>query len=339
MLDKCSKSLVFCLAFMMLFGCGNESSDPSVLRAAKAGYEAFQTGDMEAWSRTQATDVHWKIPLGFPYGGEFSGPQDVIDNVFSPIVKYWPDFEVEPKKYNQIGNTVYVHVEITAGGRTSESIHVVTVENGLYSAFQVFDDVGFMMEAASNPLDAPSSGSHSSPEWQIAAYTSAAPNFIGDDAAVMGGNGEVLREGSNGWTCMSGNPRPFPENGWSTVHEAMPMCGDAEALKWMNAALSGAKPQMDRDSYIWMLQGDVGEDNTKMGVLDKENSVPGQWIESGPHLMLMPKDPSTIENFTDDFSTGEPYVMFPGSDYAHLMIPVTGYYAYQPESSPTNQSK
>ena len=51
-------------------------------------------------------------PLGFPYGGEFSGPQDVIDNVFNPIVKYWPDFKVEPKKYNQIGNTVYVHVEI-----------------------------------------------------------------------------------------------------------------------------------------------------------------------------------------------------------------------------------
>jgi len=168
-LDQCSKRLVFCLAFMTLFGCGNELSDPSVLRAAKAGYEAFQTGDMEAWSRTQATDVHWKIPLGFPYGGEFSGPEDVIDNVFNPIVKYWPDFKVEPKRYNQIGNTVYVHVEITAGGRTSESIHVVTVENGLYSAFQVFDDVGFMMEAAGNPLDAPSSGSHSSPEWQNAA--------------------------------------------------------------------------------------------------------------------------------------------------------------------------
>ena len=77
MLDKCSKSLVFCLAFMMLLGCGNESSDPGVLRAAKAGYEAFQTGDMEAWSRTQATDVHWKIPLGFPYGGEFSGPRKI----------------------------------------------------------------------------------------------------------------------------------------------------------------------------------------------------------------------------------------------------------------------
>ena len=56
---------------------------------------------------------------------------------------------------------------------------MLSIENGLYSAFQVFDDVGFMMNAAINPLDAPSSGSHASPEWQIAAYTSAAPDFIG----------------------------------------------------------------------------------------------------------------------------------------------------------------
>jgi len=26
--------------------------------------------------------------------------------------------------------------------------------------------------------------------------------------------------------------------------------------------------------------------------------------------------------------------MFSGTDYAHLMIPVTGYYQYQPESAP-----
>ena len=30
--------------------------------------------------------------------------------------------------------------------RTSESIHVVTVENEFVFAFQVFDDIGFMME-------------------------------------------------------------------------------------------------------------------------------------------------------------------------------------------------
>mgnify|MGYP001470236894 FL=1 len=60
----------------------------------------------------------------------------------------------------------------------------------------------------------------------------------------------------------------------------------------------------------------------------------GHFIESGPHLMLMPKDPSTIENFPTDFTTGAPYQMFKGSPYAHLMIPVDGYYMFQPESAP-----
>ena len=50
---------------------------------------------------------------------------------------------------------------------------------------------------------------------------------------------------------------------------------------------------------------------------------------------LMPKDPVSLSKFTDDFTRGEPYVMFPGSDYVHLMIPVEGYYRHQPESSPT----
>jgi len=48
----------------------------------------------------------------------------------------------------------------------------------------------------------------------------------------------------------------------------------------------------------------------------------------------MPKDPATLANYPTDFTTGAPYVMFPGTPYAHLMIPVPGYYQYQPESAP-----
>ena len=34
--------------------------------------------------------------------------------------------------------------------------------------------------------------SHASAEWQIEAYGSAAPDFIGNYATIIGGNGEVL---------------------------------------------------------------------------------------------------------------------------------------------------
>ena len=102
----------------------------------------------------------------------------------------------------------------------------------------------------------------------------------------------------------------------------------------MMGYMAGKAPDMERDTFMWMLHGDMGEDNTKAGVLNETDAEPGQWIESGPHLMLMPKDPATLANYPTDFTTGGPYVMFPGTPYAHLMIPVPGYYQYQPESAP-----
>ena len=178
---------------------------------------------------------------------------------------------------------------------------------------------------------------HTSAEWKIWAYSTAAPSFIAANCTVVDmdadGNQIVLREGTNGWTAMAANPRgpADPENGWKDPHEAMPMVGDALSFAWVSAYFAGTKPKttMDSDGWAWMLHGDMGEDNTKAGVLNKEDSVEGAWIESGPHLMLMPKDPSTLDGQTTDFNKGAPYVMFAGTDYAHLMIPVEGYYDYQ----------
>ena len=102
----------------------------------------------------------------------------------------------------------------------------------------------------------------------------------------------------------------------------------------MMAYAAGEAPNLTRDAFMWMLHGDMGEDNTAAGVFNEEDAVPGAWIESGPHLMLMPKDPTSLASHTTDFTTGAPYVMFPNTPYAHLMIPVAGYYQYQPESRP-----
>jgi hypothetical protein len=176
------------------------------------------------------------------------------------------------------------------------------------------------------------SGPHTSTEWKIWAYSTAAPSFIASDCTVIDVDGTVLREGTNGWTAMAANPRGMaePEKGWKDPHEAMPMVGDAQAMKWAMAYMGGKKPEMDHDGWAWMLHGDMGEDNTKHLVLDKEDAAEGQWIESGPHLMLFPKNPTSLEGNTTDFMSGAPYIMFKGTGYDHLMIPVEGYFNYQP---------
>lgn len=178
-------------------------------------------------------------------------------------------------------------------------------------------------------------GPHNSVEWKIWAYSSAAPSFIAANCSVVDVDGTVLREGTNGWTAMAANPRGMadPENGWKDPHEAMPMVGDAPAMQWAMAYMGGKTPEMDTDGWAWMLHGDMGEDNRKPKVIDEDGVIKAkadeEWIESGAHLMLLPKDPASLEGQTTDFNSGAPYVMFKGTGYDHLMIPVEGYYDYQ----------
>ena len=151
---------------------------------------------------------------------------------------------------------------------------------------------------------------HSSAEWKIAAYSSAAPAEIAAGATIYDNDAKtVLRAGTNAWSCLAGNPKG-PD-------------ADAAGYKWISGFMTNTAPVMDHDAYLWMLHGDVGEDNTKplvMSVDDIED--PENWVQTGPHLMMMPKDPASLDSFPTDFSTGAPFVMFKGSMFAHVMIPL-----------------
>ena len=172
-----------------------------------------------------------------------------------------------------------------------------------------------------------------STDWEIETYTTAAPDFIGDFATVVSASGEVLREGTNGWTCLPFIP--MPKMGYKSANEAAPACADANAVAWADAYIKKTKPEIKNDGWIWMIHGDTGVDNFRPhSEGDIENTAPEDWIYSGSHLMLMPKDPASLEGVSTDFTTGSPYVMMEGTPFVHLMIPLEGYYKYQPESAP-----
>jgi hypothetical protein len=176
-------------------------------------------------------------------------------------------------------------------------------------------------------------GMGNSEKWEIETYTSAAPDFIGNFATVVSASGEVIREGTNGWTCLPFIP--MPKMGFKTANEAAPACADANAVAWANAYIAQAKPEIENDGWIWMKHGDTGVDNFRpYSEGDKANTKAEDWIYSGSHLMLMPKDPSSLDGVSTDFTTGAPYVMMKGTPFVHLMIPLDGYYDYQPESAP-----
>jgi hypothetical protein len=55
---------------------------------------------------------------------------------------------------------------------------------------------------------------------------------------------------------------------------------------------------------------------------------PGEvWVEeSRPHLMILVPDPKMLakmlEGISDDPDNGGPYIMWKGTPYAHIMVPV-----------------
>ena len=170
-------------------------------------------------------------------------------------------------------------------------------------------------------------------DFEIKAYTGAAPDFIGNFATVIGSDGKVLKEGTNGWTCLAFTANMMGDS--MDPRMATPACMDSNAMAWANAYMNQEVPKLKNDGWAWMIHGDTGADNFRaFSEGDKAGTDPEDWIESGAHLMLMPKDPSTLDNTTTDFTTGSPYVMFKGTPYVHMMIPVSGYYDIQPESAP-----
>src|SRR6516162_1656361 len=100
---------------------------------------------------------------------------------------------------------------------------------------------------AALPPGAFTTSAHSD-QWKIANALSAGPASITEHAAVIDwpvnpkdgmSHGRVLRQGTNGWTCM-------PDIPGRSQHD--PMCVDETMMKWLKATLAGKKPDIDRVS-------------------------------------------------------------------------------------------
>ena len=138
-------SLLLFTSIHAFAGHHEESEMSQNVAAAKAGYDAFASGDMDAWKSTHAKDAVWTVLEGLPYAGTYVGPESVVENVFAEIANLWPDFRVEPIAFYESGNKVFIHARMTAGGRQTETMHMATIKDGKYVEFTPFDNSGFMM--------------------------------------------------------------------------------------------------------------------------------------------------------------------------------------------------
>ena len=48
-----------------------------------------------------------------------------------------------------------------------------------------------------------------------------------------------------------------------------------------------------------------------------------QWHHAPPHVMILVPDLKSLTGIRTDPANGGPYVMYPGTPYAHIMAPIT----------------
>jgi hypothetical protein len=104
----------------------------------------------------------------------------------------------------------------------------------------------------------------------------------------------TLRKGTNDWTCFTD---------WPASPANDPQCNDPVWTAWTEAFLAG--------------------DDT--GNTDPFAPVPAEgqkWVSTAPHLMLLLPGGFDSSKFTTDHMSGKPYIMWDGTPYEHLMIPV-----------------
>lgn len=150
----------------------------------------------------------------------------------------------------------------------------------------------------------------------IANAMSAAPRAVAEKAAIVAtderGQMRTLREakGSN-FTCMPDNPTS-PGND--------PMCLDKNGMAWAQAWMTKQEPPKGKIGFGYMLQGGSDASNTDPHATGPK---PGdKWVETGPHVMVF-NAPEILEGYpTQGSDTAAPYVMWSGTPYVHLMIPV-----------------
>ncbi|MBI5667278.1 MAG: hypothetical protein HZC41_04655 [Chloroflexi bacterium] len=152
-------------------------------------------------------------------------------------------------------------------------------------------------------------------EAKIENAMSAAPPAIAQDATILdwpaeaGGEFVVLREGTNGWTCITDYP-DSPGND--------PECDDKVWFDFNMALLENKEPNVTEAGIAYMLAGGI----IPLSVLSNGAEEGDDWIVMPPHIMLLYPEGTDLSQFSTDYTTGGPFVLFPGTPTQLVIVPL-----------------
>lgn len=145
---------------------------------------------------------------------------------------------------------------------------------------------------------------------KIARAVSAGPPSVTAHATIADTDAKgkmiVLRQGTNGWTCLAGHVGVVGDD---------PMCADAASMQWADDwAARKPRPTNTKPGIIYMLAG--GSDWSA----DDPFATKGTPIKEPPHYMIMWPFTAKQTGLPTTLKQTGTWIMYAGTPYAHLMI-------------------
>jgi hypothetical protein len=153
---------------------------------------------------------------------------------------------------------------------------------------------------------------------KIANAMSAAPRSISADAMIMdwpaaeGAPMTMLRNGTNGWTCLPDMPGTKGND---------PMCVDDQWMTTMGAMMKKETPKISHTGIGYMIApGGTWGSNTDPYAT--KATADNEWGNDPPHIMLLEPNAAALEGIPATRQRGVPWVMWKSTPYAHIMVPL-----------------
>lgn len=191
--------------------------------------------------------------------------------------------------------------------------------------------LGYILKGAITPGAAPQTSSDSisvtetdkpaaqpgSKEAKIQNALSAAPESVAKNATVMDfpetADGALveLQKGTNDWTCLPDYPASPGKD---------PMCLDKQGMVWLKGYITQQPPNLTQAGLAYMLEG--GSDASNTDPFAQKPTEGEDWITAPAHTMVFPVGKLDQSVYSTDPKNGGPWIMWAGTPYEHLMIPV-----------------
>lgn len=198
------------------------------------------------------------------------------------------------------------------------TVQTCKTETSMIRAHDAMMIITVLLLAMATALAQSSDGLPVSDAEKIANALQAGPAFITKEATVLywpstlGGEYQIVRKGSNEWTCLPAIPG-YPHDAIDSAFKTEPGCYDPIFLRWLQDSLGGRTPHIDRIGISYMYLG--------LWKYAKDGS--GHDFHVGPHLMIVGPNQDEFQEFNRDPTIGMPYVThLPNRAELFLVMPI-----------------